>query len=307
MAEGDGSDVLLEALALRRALSEFRATAPSERSRLSEEERTLLSEEERAPLSEERLRGRAALRRVLKAAIALGGASVEGAVRRALLFSFMIGGLLSLDTHRRAAAAAHRAAAPASARPLAVSLVASTAWERETGRPIGDGLYPFVVAQAHHPTRLALRNDDDDDGASGLSLFWRVADPDVAFASAEPSAEIELTFPRVGRFAVEVFARHDDAAADAPPVAVFDVHARLVRRELRSLDDDARERYFAALRHVYFTPQAEGEARWGTEFRGAAWLVREHLYGAADKSCDHWHDDARHPLSHPTTSARGRS
>ena len=30
----------------------------------------------------------------------------------------------------------------------------------------------------------------------------------------------------------------------------------------------------------------------GSMYRSAAWLVREHLYGAADKSCDHWHDDA---------------
>ena len=24
----------------------------------------------------------------------------------------------------------------------------------------------------------------------------------------------------------------------------------------------------------------------------ASWLVRQHLYGAAAKDCDHWHDDA---------------
>ena len=49
---------------------------------------------------------------------------------------------------------------------------------------------------------------------------------------------------------------------------------------------------FAALHTVYVTDMDVGLARYGSAFRSAAWLVREHLYGAADHECDHWHDDA---------------
>ena len=51
-------------------------------------------------------------------------------------------------------------------------------------------------------------------------------------------------------------------------------------------------RYFGALFTVYALSDAEGFTKYGPAFRSAAWLVREHLAGAADRSCDHWHDDA---------------
>ena len=35
-----------------------------------------------------------------------------------------------------------------------------------------------------------------------------------------------------------------------------------------------------------------GERAYGSKFRSIGFLVREHLEGAADRSCDHWHDDA---------------
>ena len=57
----------------------------------------------------------------------------------------------------------------------------------------------------------------------------------------------------------------------------------------------ARRHHFAALHTVYVTDMDVGLARYGSAFRSAAWLVREHLYGATDHECDHWHDDAGFP------------
>ena len=70
------------------------------------------------------------------------------------------------------------------------------------------------------------------------------------------------------------------------------VMVKYVRYEIRSLTSEDRSAFFDALEHVYKTSQTEGEKRWGSKFRSAASLVREHLLGAADKMCDHWHDDA---------------
>jgi hypothetical protein len=70
------------------------------------------------------------------------------------------------------------------------------------------------------------------------------------------------------------------------------VYARITRYEIRDLDDDDRKIYLDALRTIYFVSDAEGINAFGSTYRSAAWLVRQHLYGAASRECDHWHDDA---------------
>lgn len=65
-----------------------------------------------------------------------------------------------------------------------------------------------------------------------------------------------------------------------------------VRREIRRLTDADRGRFLDALQLMYSTPQDVGEALYGPKFKSGNYLVRKHLYGAASKDCDHWHDDA---------------
>ena len=85
---------------------------------------------------------------------------------------------------------------------------------------------------------------------------------------------------------------HQFHILNGPLTAEFEVTVKYVRRELRDLTDDDRSRYFAALAVLYNVDQEDGERIYGSQFKSIGWLVREHLYGAADKSCDHWHDDA---------------
>ena len=72
----------------------------------------------------------------------------------------------------------------------------------------------------------------------------------------------------------------------------FDVTVKHVRREIRRLTDADRGRFLDALQLMYSTPQDVGEALYGPKFKSGNYLVRKHLYGAASKDCDHWHDDA---------------
>ena len=67
----------------------------------------------------------------------------------------------------------------------------------------------------------------------------------------------------------------------------FDVEARIVRYEIRDLSDEDRELYLAALQTFYATSDEEGLKKYGSKFRSLEYLVRQHLYGAADKACDH--------------------
>ena len=43
---------------------------------------------------------------------------------------------------------------------------------------------------------------------------------------------------------------------------------------------------------LHTTGDVEGAKLYGPGYRSINYLVRQHLYGAADKACDHWHDDA---------------
>ncbi|KAH8065279.1 hypothetical protein JL720_12884 [Aureococcus anophagefferens] len=111
------------------------------------------------------------------------------------------------------------------------------------------------------------------------TALWRL---EGVHDSAGPTAEIWIRDP--GPHTVR-------AKADGGAWEAVDVVAKVVRRELRSLSGDERAAYFGALRALYATDDALGRRLYGDDFRSADWFVREHLYGAADRSCDHWHDD----------------
>ncbi|KAH8066975.1 hypothetical protein JL721_7970 [Aureococcus anophagefferens] len=137
----------------------------------------------------------------------------------------------------------------------------------------------FVGAAAMdraHDDAPRLHETGMAEDAPGL---WRL---EGVHDSAGPTAEIWIRDP--GPHTVR-------AKADGGAWEAVDVVAKVVRRELRSLSGDERAAYFGALRALYATDDALGRRLYGADFRSADWFVREHLYGAADRSCDHWHDD----------------
>ena len=142
-----------------------------------------------------------------------------------------------------------------------VTLAMTNEYERSSGRQIGDGLYPFYVADVSKPTKLAL--------SDGSATIWVILDADgnTWYESAAEEAELELTFGAVGTYTVQVTTPRSWGYTE------YTVSARLVRREIRNLSDEERERFFAALHRVYVTEQAEGENLYGPNFRSAAWLA----------------------------------
>ena len=169
-------------------------------------------------------------------------------------------------------------AAPLSALE-AETILASNGYERSSGRRIGDGHYDFLIADVARETRHEL--------ASGRAASWtaRVADRDeIVAASDGPAAAFDVTYPSPGDFVVS-------ATIDGGSVEER-VFARRVRRELRSLDQDELDRYLGALEVLYAVDDDRGARLYGAGYRSIDWFVREHLYGAADRACDHWHDGA---------------
>ena len=166
--------------------------------------------------------------------------------------------------------------------PAGDAVLASNAYERSSGRSVGDGHYDFLVADVAQATRHEL--------ASGRAAVWTVTrggdDGGAAvLASDGESAAWEARYPAFGDYVVR-------AAVDGELAASAEVAARRVRRELRQLDADELERYLAAIEILTTVDDDEGLRRYGPAYRSVAWFVREHLYGAADRSCDHWHDGA---------------
>lgn len=68
--------------------------------------------------------------------------------------------------------------------------------------------------------------------------------------------------------------------------------AKYVRREIRNLTDTERNTFLDTAQLIYATGQSEGERLYGDKYRSIETLIASHLRGAADISCDHWHDDA---------------
>ena len=138
-----------------------------------------------------------------------------------------------------------------------------------------DSLYPWPhVAEPHRATVLEL------DGAAATA--WAV-EGERPNGGSDATRALH-TFSRTGRHGVRVGAGGDSHD--------FTVMVKYVRREIRALGDADREGFLGALHVVYHASDADGRRRYGPKFRSSTYLVKKHLYGAADRSCDHWHDDA---------------
>lgn len=155
-------------------------------------------------------------------------------------------------------------------------------YERRTGTPLGDSLYPTVdhMVQIHKETKFEL--------ASGRSASWHIQEKSsmsTVFMSSTDSTSVELVLTNTGDYIIH-------AVVDSSETHVFSATAKIIRYELRTLSDTDREAYFTALHQFYVIPQTDGEALYGSTYMSLSSLLRQHLYGAADKECDHWHDSA---------------
>ncbi|KAH8083958.1 hypothetical protein JL720_8202 [Aureococcus anophagefferens] len=166
-------------------------------------------------------------------------------------------------------------------------LAVSNAYERASGRAIGDGLSESAP-RGRAPRRLAYA-----EGGAPAPATFAISPPALALGGDE------FAFPAVGDYGVAAASASGVSRSSGSPPAWksnlqpdFNVTAKIVRRELRRLSDAERDAYLDAIRVLYATPDADGLRLYGDDFRSGDYFVRMHLKGAADRSCDHWHDDA---------------
>ena len=70
------------------------------------------------------------------------------------------------------------------------------------------------------------------------------------------------------------------------------------RRELRALRAADRDDLLDAMWQTYSLSKAEGQARYGKEFRDLPELLDLHNFWASDRECDHLHDGVGFSLNH---------
>lgn len=157
-------------------------------------------------------------------------------------------------------------------------------YEKKLNTTIGDGLYTGlgIIVEAFTTTYIKCRGFLKRSNVR-MVIYGPGSESRLAVLSGD---NMQFLFRDTGNYML-IF--------EIPQTLISfqqNVTCRYVRRELRDLDEMDRLAYFDAVKVVYATSEEEGRAKFGEKFHSAAWLVRLHLYGAADKACDHWHDDA---------------
>ena len=160
-------------------------------------------------------------------------------------------------------------------------LMVSNEYERRTKRSIGEGLMPLsgsVLVDVWQRTRHEV--------STGEAFRWSARKEGASEALVVGEGSVfEVEYPAPGRYVVE-------AVTEDAEILSFSVTAKRVRRELRSLSVEERERYLDAMQVLYATDDDEGKRLYGPDFQSMNALVIMHLLGAADRDCDHYHDDA---------------
>mmetsp|Transcript_17451 Transcript_17451/g.32044 ORF Transcript_17451/g.32044 Transcript_17451/m.32044 type:complete len:688 (+) Transcript_17451:35-2098(+) len=158
----------------------------------------------------------------------------------------------------------------------------------------GDGYYPWsLIAEPHKLSTLVASEPEGLTLAAGssASFHWHIpADNKLVWGSS-----MEHKFTSTGAHEVHL-SRYELNPSTGVKAQTHHlsttVMVRYVKREMRSLTDAARDSFLSALQTVFSTSSEQGTKLYGSSFVGIEQLVREHLYGAGERDCDHWHDDA---------------
>mmetsp|Transcript_24930 Transcript_24930/g.29454 ORF Transcript_24930/g.29454 Transcript_24930/m.29454 type:complete len:652 (+) Transcript_24930:87-2042(+) len=157
-------------------------------------------------------------------------------------------------------------------------------FETRTGRVLNDGLLENLV-RVHSPTTLSLK--------SGNAVIFHVETSpgtnEFTQLNQEVVSNIDHVFTEIGKHNVKASVTASDGTTST---LIYTVTAKVIRIELRDLTEEDRKIYFDALQKFQFTSEIDGVATYGKKFHSLEYILRMHLYGAADKECDHWHDDA---------------
>lgn len=157
------------------------------------------------------------------------------------------------------------------------------------GQQPGNGLYPWRIAEIFRENTIQISDRRADTAMAFNKYRWHVNEELVGETYTH---EHTHTFTKTGlhTLKIEMFDQQDD---ESPKETVStSVMVRYIKRELRELSQEDRQTFLDALETVYRVHTAEGRQIYGEGYKGIETLVAKHMYGAAQRDCDHWHDGA---------------
>jgi len=136
------------------------------------------------------------------------------------------------------------------------------------------------LAEPYREATLSIREAFSEGDSNPDRYLWTID------GEKKTGSTISHTFTSVGKKPVSV--------TDTETGKIFstEVMVKYVRREIRSLTDKDRNDMLDALETIYRLPTEEGTKIFGDDYKGMDYFLKEHLTGAGQKDCDHWHDDA---------------
>ncbi|KAJ8599507.1 hypothetical protein CTAYLR_009444 [Chrysophaeum taylorii] len=166
--------------------------------------------------------------------------------------------------------------------------------ERLLDRPIMDGRgeeFDVLVLELYNPTLVRVVGGDDcqivfesSSSSSSSSELLTVHSID------EEGCSLSVEATGVGEIA--------GAAKSSAGTVRFRAFARHVRREMRDLTTEERERYLKAVHTLWHVDDEAGASRYGDKYRSTSWMTRRHLIYSAPIRCDKWHGGPSFLMDH---------
>ena len=189
---------------------------------------------------------------------------------------------------------------------------ATNVYSERDGRPGVD--YPWLegryLVEQHRATTLTVVNATSSsagsdctfpdpcastESAAAFTYEWSIAalgeedaEGDSAVATGTGDA-FEHVFTTAGHHSVAV--KEVDLVTGVSVRSHTEiVVCKYVRREIRSLTSDDREKFLAAMSEVYHLQESEGQVRYGSDYHDIYYFAELHNGLAGDAECDHLHD-----------------
>lgn len=149
----------------------------------------------------------------------------------------------------------------------------------------GEYAYPYnYVAEPYKATTLEATNFRED------AWYKWVVDGHVQGYGSKT----EVAFTSVGYHDVIL----TEKIGKTVSVVAIKVMCKYVRREIRSMPNMDREKFFHALAMMSVIPTEVGQRLYGSDYKSKDYFNRVHLYFGGTADCDHWHQGAGFVTSH---------
>jgi len=145
--------------------------------------------------------------------------------------------------------------------------------------------YPWEIVEPYRDSYLSVSG-----GKSDSEYIWTITREKnyrgPGYVEIYTGSTITVQFKAPGKYTVLVQEIVNNQVVNFMEKTYM---SKYVRREIRSLTDQDRNRYFDAVETLMSVSTDEGKDKFGSDYYDKNWFIREHMYGGAEISCDHWH------------------